>query len=485
MDVLIGIDVGSSNLKVAALDRHGRTIARGQRPYREIVGVGSGSMFGGDPNQRAGGQDPEDWIDTAGEIIREMLATGAFRAQDVHGVAPCARGSAGVFVDHDGRVLAPLESRVDTRPHHAALVERFGPESDNRGLASATLAFKARYPDRFDRLAHAFMIHDFLVYRLSGVAATDPSSGPRRPERTWPEGVWEYIGKPGIAPPMRPHTDIVGTLLPETAHRLGLPAGIPVANGGHDGACANIGAGAYAIGSVCVTMGTNVVARSISDFPAQQIPWMGISAYHFLPGRWCCGGDAGYAGATATWLLGLLGGDHEALTEAARSIPPGSNGVTFLPFLTGQIAPHRRLEARGGYLGLNPGTDRATLYRATLEGVSYLYRSVRQRLDELGLGWGEWRVSGGGAQNPLWMEIMAALVERPFHIGESDEGSRGAAMCAAVGLGWYPDIESCGADWIRTLRVVSPDRDLLARYLPHYERYVRLADAVYEEERRG
>jgi sugar (pentulose or hexulose) kinase len=83
------------------------------------------------------------------------------------------------------------------------------------------------------------------------------------------------------------------------------------------------------------------------------------------------------------------------------------------------------------------------------------------------------------------MEIMASLVERPLAIGEPEEGPRGAAMLTAVALGWYPSVEVCAAEWVRTVRRVDPDRSLTDAYLPHYDRYRRLADAVYAVEQAG
>ncbi|HEY3080993.1 MAG TPA: FGGY family carbohydrate kinase [Chloroflexota bacterium] len=476
-DVLLGIDVGLSALKVAAFDAQGRLVACGQAGYtteRPAPGLVE--------------QDPEAWIDLAGGIVRRLLAEGGFRADDVSGIAPSARGSGTVFVDADGRALANhwLDDRNGRQ--YRALVERFGPEADNRAQASKTLHFKERHPELFARLAHVLCVHDFLLYRLTGQVATDPSSGPRNPGATWPTDVWSYIG--ATPPPIRPHTDLIGRLIPATAERLGLPPGIPIANGGHDGACANVGAGAIGVGHVCLTMGTNAVARSIAadrpdgQPPAPQVPWRGISAYHFLPGRWCCGGDANHAGAAATWLARALREGHEVLEAEARRVPPGSNGVVFLPFLGGQIAPERRPAARAAYLGMAAETGRGELYRATMEGVAYLYRSIAHRLEELGLcqPGGEWRVSGGGARNQQWMEIMASLVERPLAIGEPEEGPRGAAMLTVVALGWYPSVEAAAADWVRTVRRVEPDPRLTDAYLPHYDRYRRLAEAVHAVE---
>jgi xylulokinase len=463
-EILLGIDVGMSAIKVAAFDRQGRLVAAGQRGYTTER-----------PAPGRVEQDPEQWIDLAGEIVREL----GIDPESVRGLAPSGRGSGAVFVGQDDRVLVRHWMDDRSGPQHRALVERFGPEADNRALASKTLHLKEAYPEEFARLKHVVCVHDFLLYRLTGVVATDPASGPRSVSGVWPEDVWSYVG--AMPPPVRPLDDLIGELRPATAARLGLRPGTPIANGGHDGACANIGAGAFRIGDVCLTMGTNTVARSISDHPAQQIPWRGISAYHFLPGRWCCGGDANHAGAAATWLARALDKGHAELEAAALLVPPGSGGVTFLPFLGGQIAPERRSEARAAFLGLSAETGRAELYRATMEGVAYLYRSIAHRLEELDLcqPGGAWRVSGGGARSDLWMRIMAALVERPLAIGEPEEGPRGAAMLTAVALGWYDSVEACAEEWIRTVRRVEPEAGLTAAYLGPYERYRRFADAVY------
>jgi xylulokinase len=466
--VVIGIDVGLSSLKVAAFDREGRLVGHGQTGYCTER-----------PAPDRVEQEPEQWIDGAGQLIRAMIADGAFAPEQVAGVATSGRGSGAVFVDAEGRVLAPHWLDGRNAPQHRRLVERFGSECDNRALASKTLHLKEEQPELFARMRHPLFVKDFLLYRMTGLVATDPSSGPRVPDATWPRDVWEWIGVPlERVPVVRPHTEIAGELRPDAAGRLGLRPGTAVGIGGHDGACANAGAGAISPGQVCLTMGTNGVARSIAEEPGPAGTWRGISSYHFLPGRWCRGGDASYAGHTGTWLAAIVRGDHAELEAAAAAVRPG--GVIFLPFLHGQIAPDRRPDARAAFIGMDETTGRAELYRATLEGVAYLYRSIAERLAELGLGGGEWRVSGGGARNALWMEIMAALLERPLLIVEPEEGPRGAAMFTAVGLGWYDSVESCAAEWVRVTRTVEPDSILTATYLPHYARYRRLAEAVYE-----
>lgn len=462
-----------SFLKVAAFDRGGRLVAAGQAAYRTER-----------PAPGRVEQEPEQWIDLAGGIVRQMLAEGRFAAGEVSGIATSARGSGAVFVDAQGEVLAPhwMDDRSSTQGRE--IRERFGYGADTRALLSKTLHLKEQHPDLFARMVHPLFVKDFVLYRLAGVVATDPSSGPTNVDMAWAWDAWDWIGVPRErVPPVRPHTEIAGHLLPAAAERLGLRAGIPVGVGGHDGCCANAGAGSIEVGSVCLTMGTNGVARSIADHPSpgRGVPASrGISSYHYLPGRWCRGGDATLAGHTATWLTGVIRGEHGELEAAAARLEPGAGGVTFLPFLKGQIVPDQRPDARAAYLGLSADTGRAELYRATLEGVAFLYRSIAERLAEMDLGQGDWHVSGGGAKNALWMRIMAALLERPLLIMEPEEGPRGAAMFTAVGLGWYPSVEACAAEWVRTVRTVPPDAALSEAYRPLYARYRRLADTVYE-----
>jgi xylulokinase len=464
--VLLGIDVGLSALKVAAFDAAGRLLGRASRTY---------------PPRRIEAdrveEDPEQWLTLAAAAVRELLAGGVCRPAQVAGIGLSARGSGPVFVDAAGRALAPHWLDRRHAPQSRRLTERFGPYADTRSLPSKTLHLAEHYPELFARLAHPLFVKDFLLYRLTGAVATDPSSGPRG--LVWPREVWDWIGFPvERVPPVRPHTAIGGRLLPAMAAAFGLPAGLPVGVGGHDGACANTGAGAILPGQVCLTLGTNGVARSIAAAPAPTVPWQGISAYHYLPGRWCCGGDAGLLGHAPTWLARLVERGHDALEAAARPLPPGAEGVTFLPFLNGQVSPTRRPERRAAWLGLHADAGQAHLYRAVLEGAACLLRQIAGRLAALGLGDGAWSVSGGGANSQLWLEIIAALLDRPLVLVEPEEGPRGACMYLAVGLGWYDSVEACAAEWVRVRATIEPAPELVAAYAPVFARFQRLEAAV-------
>lgn len=470
---ILAIDVGLSYLKVAAFDRQGHLLASASAPYRT-------DHLGPDRVE----QDPEQWIDLAADLVQAMIAAGQIVPARVAGIGISGRGNGGIFVDAEGQIIGPHWLDGRSAPQARRITEKYGPFGDFRALASRTLHLREAHPEIFARLQHPLFVKDFVLYRLTGAVATDPSSGP--PDG-WSTEVWEEVGFPvERLPVIRPHTEIGGYLTSAAAQRFGLPAGLPVGIGGHDGTCANAGAGAIEVGQVCLTLGTNGVARSIAANPAPVVPWRGISAYRYLPGRWCCGGDASLAGHSPTWLARLLDPEqpvsHAVLEEAARAVPPGAGPagkpVLFLPFLRGQVSPERRSHARAAFIGLSETTGQAELYRATLEGVAALFRSIADRLAEYGLGSSDWRVSGGGARNRLWLEIFAAMLDRPLLLCEPEEGPRGAAMFLAVALGWYPSVEACAAEWVRIVREIRPAPDLVDQYARLYRRYRRFADAV-------
>jgi sugar (pentulose or hexulose) kinase len=166
--ILIGIDVGLSFLKVAAFDARGRLVARGSRPYDTRR-----------PAPDRVEEDPDQWVTLSADLVRQFLAEGAFRPVQVAGISISARGSGAVFVDAAGRVLAPHWLDGRQRQQSRRLSERFGVGADTRALPSKTLYLAEHHPDLFARLQHPLFVKDFVLYRLTGVVATDPSSGPR------------------------------------------------------------------------------------------------------------------------------------------------------------------------------------------------------------------------------------------------------------------------------------------------------------------
>ncbi len=476
--LILSIDAGSSFLKTVVFDREGKIVARERAPYETRH-----------PAPGLAEQDPDSWLDLVAVSV-DRLRRGGVNTDEIAGIGLSGRGALAIFLDRDGRVLAPCWLDRRAAPAARALADTLGADLDyqTRSLASKTYHLKLHHPDAFARLALPLFLKDFLLYRLTGAVATDPSSviSPTG----WPANLWDAVGFPvERLAPIRPHTALGGALAGPVADRLGLPAGLPVGVGGHDGACANAGAGALRPGQVCLTMGTQGVVRAIAAAPPVDARPKRVSPYPYLPGRWCCSGDLVLAGATPTLVARLLdpspanpsGALHERMTAAAHDVPPGSHGVIYLPFPGGQVSPELRPSARAAFLGLSAGTTRADLYRAALEGVACAFRSVVEREREIGLALDDIRLTGGGAENDLWVRIMADVLNNPLTIVEPEEGARGAAMFLASGLGWFRSPDDAADAWVRTVRRVEPSADVVA-YEPIYRRFRRLADAVYAAE---
>lgn len=475
--LILALDLGSSFLKAVVFDEAGRCVAATSQAYTTTR-----------PGPDLAEQDPDHWIDLIETAARQLWRDGVDPEQ-VLGIGLSARGALAIFLDEGGRVLSSCWLDRRSQPAGAALRELLGEDLDyqTRSLASKTFHLRRSDPSAFERLRWPLMAKDFLLYRLTGEVASDPSSGP--PDGIWPARLWEAVGFPvERLAPIRPHSTIGGRLRPEVAARLGLRPGLPVGVGGHDGACANLGAGAIFPGQVCLTLGTQGVARTILDAPP-SVREPGVSPYPFLPGRWCCSGNLTLAGAAPTFVGRLLAETtddsrsiaamHARLTDLAREVPPGSRGVLYLPFPGGLVSPAIRPKARAAFVGMSADTGCGELYRAALEGVACAFRSVMERQREVGLRHEDLRLSGGGAQNDLWARIFADVLDLPVTVVEPEEGPRGAAMFLAVGLGWFDSPDQAAAAWVRPVARHEPS-SARAAYDRVYRRYRRVADAVYE-----
>ncbi len=483
-DIILAIDVGTSYVKAALLDRDGRLLGRAAQSYT--------------PRQTAPGStelDPEIWIEHIASTVGELTATG-IDLNRLAGIGLSARGELAIFLDEAGRVLTPAWLDRRAMPAVASLAAKIGEDTDyyqSRWLASKTYHLRQTAPDLFARLDRPVFVRDFIQYRLTDTIATDPSSGP--PDGIWSARHWDAVGFPvEKLAPVRPHTDLAGWLTPAAADRLGLPMGLPVGVGGHDGACANAGAGAIRSGQVCLTFGTRGVARAVSSVAPTSVVERRIYPFRFLPGRWCYSEPVQAGGSAPTLVASVLAGPqptapsndalHAELSSSAQAIAPGSGGVLYLPFPSGQISPQLRLDARAAFLGMSADTTRAHLYRASLEGVAFAFRSVVERHRENGLSLDDYRLSGGGARNTLWVQLTADVLRETITVVEDEEGLRGAAMFLAVALGWFDSPEAAAEAWVRKVRTAEPSRDA-ETYEPLYRRYRRLVDAVYEAERTG
>jgi xylulokinase len=467
---LVGLDVGTTGVKALALSPEGDVLARAEESY------GFSTPYPGWAEQ-----DPEDWWRAA---ERALAALGG---------EPAAIGLSGqmhglVVLDDRDRVLRPaiLWNDQRTEAECVEIEERIGLTrliqlTGNRALTGFTapklLWLRRHEPTTYAQVAHVLLPKDYVRLRLTGEHAIDvaDASGTLLFDvagRRWSQEMLEALElDPGWLPRALESPEVSG----ETV------AGIPVAAGSGDQAAAALGVGVDRPGPVSVVLGTSgVVFAALPAFAAD--PQARVHAFcHAVPGGWHAMGVMLSAAGSLRWLRDVLGprSGYDELTAAAEEWPAGTEGLTFLPYLSGERTPHADPHARAAFAGLTLRHDRGALVRGVLEGVAYGLRDSLELLRELGVDPRDGRVSGGGARSELWLRILASVLRLPIRRTTADEGSAyGAALLGGVAAGVFRDVHEAVATCVRLLDPVDPDPQWVDAYEHGYRRFQLLYPAL-------
>jgi len=463
---LVGLDVGTTGVKALALSAEGDVLARAEASYDLST-----------PQPGWSEQDPEDWW------------RAAERTLAVLGGNPTAIGLSGqmhglVVLDERDRVLRPaiLWNDQRTEAECVEIEERIGLArliqlTGNRALTGFTapklLWLRRHEPDAFARIAHMLLPKDYVRLRLTGEHAIDVADASGTllfdvAQRRWSDEMLAALElDAGWLPRSLESPEVSG----ETA------MGVPVAAGAGDQAAAAVGVGVDRPGPVSVVLGTSgVVFAALPAFAADR--QARVHAFcHAVPGAWHAMGVMLSAAASLRWLRHtLVAGSYDELLVDAEPWPPGTEGLTFLPYLTGERTPHADPHARAAFAGLTSRHDRGALVRAVLEGVAYGLRDSLELLRELGVEPHAGHVSGGGARSELWLRILASVLNLPIQRTAADEGSAyGAALLGGVAAGVFSDVHEAVATCVRLVDTVEPD----PRWVDVYERGYRRFQELY------
>jgi xylulokinase len=257
--------------------------------------------------------------------------------------------------------------------------------------------------------------------------------------------------------------EVTGMVTREAAEATGLRPGTPVIAGGGDQAANAVGVGAVYPGVVALSLGTSGVIFATTDAPLHDPEGQVHAFCHAVPGRWHMMTVMLSAAGSLRWFRDALapGEDFGALAESAASVPPGSDGLLFLPYLTGERSPHPDPLARGAFVGLTVGHDRRHLTRAVLEGVAFGLRDGLDQMIAAGMpAPAQVRASGGGTASRLWRQILSDVLATDVATVSTTEGAAyGAALLAAVGAGWFPTVEAATAAVVEATVAASPGPD--------------------------
>lgn len=479
---LVGLDVGTSSLKGIVLGADGRVLAQAARDYPVAT-----------PRPGWAEQDPELWWEAAQAVLSELDAPSA----DAIGLSGQMHGL--VALDAAGRPLRPAILWNDARTGAQCVeierrigVERLVALTGNRALAGFTapkLLWMAEHePDLYARIASIMLPKDYVRLRLTGEHASDVAdlSGTLLLDvaaRDWSAELLDALSVPREwLPRVLESQEVSGVAfatgsVPGGSARRGRSGGVPVAAGAGDQAAGAVGVGALApedpLSLVLGTSGVVFGGEGAYRFDAGGR----VHAFcHALPGTWHTMGVVLSAGGALAWLQQALGdASIETLLQEAAAVAPGSDGVLFAPYLAGERTPHPDPDVRGGFVGLSLQHGRGQLVRAVLEGVAFALRESLLLVDPQRTRTVA-RVSGGGARSPLWLEIVAAVLDLPLEVcAVTEAAAQGAALLGGVAAGIFPDVHTAARATVRVERTVTPRGDWVDAYAPLAERYA----AVY------
>jgi len=469
MAYFIGIDTSTTATKALLIEENG-----------QVLGVASNEYPYETPQPLWSEQDPALWWHGTTQSIRQVLAKTGVDAAAVKGIGLTGQMHGLVLLDEKGDVLRPaiLWNDQRTGPQCDAIRLKLGREkliqiTGNDALTGFTapkiLWVQEHEPEIWKRARHILLPKDYVRYKLTGEFAIDRADGAGTilfdlAKRDWSPEVLAALDIPAeYLPKTFEGTDVTGALLPNVARDLGLPAGIPVFGGGGDQAAAAVGTGAVRAGVVSVSLGTSGVVFATTDGPAIE-PEGRLHAFcHSVPGKWHFMGVMLSAAGSLRWHRDTFtpNMDYDTLLAPVADIPAGSDGLLFLPYLTGERTPHPDPLARGAFVGLTVRHTFPYLTRAVLEGVAFGLRDSFELMKSAGLkNVSQVRVTGGGARSLLWRQILADVFHAEIVTVNTEEGAAyGAALLAAAGSGAFRSVESACDATIQITGTTSPGKN--------------------------
>jgi xylulokinase len=483
----IGIDVGSQSIKGCLLD-----------PDGDIVAVGRQGCAMRHPASGWAEQDPAEWHVGLVSVVYEMLERAGVAGRDV--------GQLGLACQVDGVIpvdaaLRPLRDAVIWLDRRAAseaaelqrsvgereLFELTGLNCNASHTAPKMMWLRNHEPGVYGEARWLPAVGGYLVGWLTGEMMVDHANASSTLLYDVGAGEWSprLIDAAGIEaqmlPEVRDSTDVAGCLTRGAAERLGLTTECKVVVGTGDEHGAALAAGLLRPGLVADVTGTAEPVAAVADQLTLDDEGLVETHAHAVPGTLLVENPGFVSGGSTLWLAeSVLRRPQADVFSLAAQAPAGSDGVMFLPTLSGAMSPRWNDAMRGAFAGLGMNHGDAHLARAVLEGCAYALRDIVDRLDALGLVKDEVRVVGGGARSSLWLQIKADAMNRPVRPVMAEEPTAlGAAMLAGVAGGAFADFDDAVGRVVATApEAIVPDPGRAARYEETYAAYRRLYDGI-------
>ena len=474
----IGVDLGTSAVKLLLMDEKGK--------IHNIVSKEYPISF---PHPGWSEQNPQDWKEQSLAGIKELIAD-ADKSQ-IAGISFGGQMHGLVVLDEHDEVIRPAILWNDGRTTKETdyLNEVIGKDKLSKYTANIAFAgftapkilwMKEQEPEKFAKINKIMLPKDYLAYVLSGVHCTDYSDASGMllldvEHKCWSKEMLEICDvKEEQLPTLYESYEVVGTIKPEIAEELGIPASVKIIAGAGDNAAAAVGTGTVGEGRCNISLGTSgTIFISSKKFGVDE--HNALHSFDHADGYYHLMGCMLSAASCNKWWMDEILKTKEYTKEQEQISKLGENNVFYLPYLMGERSPHNDPKARATFIGMTMDTTREDMTQAVLEGVAFGLRDSLEVARSLGIQIDRTKICGGGAKSPLWKKIIANVMNLKVDVIESEEGpGYGGAILAAVGCGEFASVEEAAEKLVKVVDTVEPEVDLVAKYEERYQKFKQI-----------
>lgn len=496
MSHLLGIDLGTSSVKVVLVNREGKVVATSSEKYTTYS-----------PHPGWAEQDPEEWWQVTVKVINRVIDENHIGPEQIQGLGLSGQTHGTVILDKNllplRKAIIWMDKRSISQVH--GLEERMGERLPRvTGLpiscgfmAPSLLWIKENKPFLWDKIYKVLLPKDYLRLKLTGVVASDVTDAGGTllldtAKRKWSKEIIDGLGIPyNFFPPLYESLEITGQITEKSAKEISLKKNTPVVAGGADQVMAAIGNGAVTEEGIVSSIGTGALLVGCTNHPIIKPDRVLHTIPHALSQKWILMGAILSGGSCLDWFFNqvIFGGKissqskfHQLLSSKISATSAASKGLLFLPYLEGERTPYLDPQARGAFIGLSHRRSQKDLIRAVMEGVVFALRDSLEEFKKAGIKPSYIIAGGGGAKSKVWRQIQADIFNLPVFTTNTEESSAyGASLIAAVGIGIFSTVEKACQEWIKKKNETIPNPQEVELYEKVYRVYHSLYPKLKED----
>lgn len=486
MNYVIGIDLGTSAVKVLLMNENGEVCHETTRSY-PLIQEQSGYSE----------QDPHEWVEKTIVALQELVEQFDGEIEQIQGISYSGQMHGLVLLDEENNILRNAILWNDTRTteqckeiYNMIGEKRLLDITKNQALEGFTLPkllwVKQYEPELFEKTAVFMLPKDYLRFKMTGLIHSEYSDAAGTlllniAQKKWSEEVCQLVGIDfNICPPLVESHEYVGTITEDIAKQTGLARSTKVFAGGADNACGAIGSGILSEGKTLCSIGTSGVVLSHEEKKDRDFQGKVHYFNHGKENAFYTMGVTLAAGHSLSWFKNTFAKDEsfESLLACLHEVPIGANGLLFTPYLVGERTPHADANIRGSFIGIDSSHKQSDFTRSVIEGITFSLHESIEIFRENGKTIDTIISIGGGAKNDTWLQIQADIFNAKIIKLSSEQGPAvGAAILAAYGCKWFESLEACADVFISSAKTYTP----VPENVEDYQQLYHLYKQVYEQ----